>query len=330
MKLKIKWLVTFESVLILLLLALLLSYFFKYSQLKNIGENSGLLSPRVYAGLLEPKSFLIVNFSPLQEKIQSHIGSKNVSVYLRNLRNGASMGINEKMGYFPASLIKIPLAILVMEKVENGELGMDAVLPVTASDKSNTSGVLYKTDKKELPVHTLIEKLLKDSDNTAYDVLFNQVKEKEMVLLFDYFDVNIPPIPSQTSPNANTILVSPKTMSNIFSSLFFSTLLNPMDSEYLLGLMTETAFDIKKIAGIPEGIIISQKYGVYYYDNRKYFHSCGILYIQKSRIFYCVMTKDMGEGEAVQTIAYVLNQTQHYVIEEKAELDAFKAKGIFD
>ena len=331
MQIKLKQIAVLEFIIIILLVLFLI-----YSQTKSAPVQDAnakeLLSPRVYAELLEPKSFLIVKFTPLQQRIQSYVekNNLNISVYIKNLRNGASMGINSDAGFIPASLTKVPLAILVMEKIENGDLTLGTKLPILYSDRASNSGSLYKTDRKEATVGLLLSELLKESDNTAFNVLSHQIESKNLDLLMDYFDIDVyNQNYNVKSSQKRGILVSPRKMGNIFSSLYFSTLLEPKDSEYLLNLMIDTLFDIEKATNLPKDIIVSQKYGSYYTNNTRLFHSCGILYIHQSRIFYCVMTKDINESEAARTTGFIVNETYHYVLEERAKLDVYKQEGTF-
>ena len=59
--------------------------------------------------------------------------------------------------------------------------------------------------------------------------------------------------------------------------------------------------------------MIAQKFGAEYVEDKKYFHSCGIMYINDSRVFYCVMTKDLNQSKAVVTAGYMINRIYYYV-----------------
>ena len=118
--------------------------------------------------------------------------------------------------------------------------------------------------------------------------------------------------------------INTKSIYNLFSSLYLSTLLEPKDSEYVLSLLTETSFDVRKIAGLPNDAVVAQKFGAEYIDNIKYFHSCGIIYLNRSRIFYCVMTQNMEQKDAVNTISYVIKTAYSYVIDIRNELDEYR------
>lgn len=325
MNIKLRWVAAAEAVIIMLLLAAVINYYISNAKIEK-SRNGGLLSQRIYSGLLEPKSFLIVSFAGLKENVQSYIikNKLNASVYVENFRNGAFMGINEKTGFFPASLIKLPVAILITKKIENGELSFDTMLEIKDSDRTSSFGELYKTEEKQLPVRVLLEKMLKESDNTAFRILLREVDVEDFQLVLDYYniDVNADFQDVETAKHPN--LVSPKTISTLFSSLYFSTVLEPDNSEYLLSLLSDSAFDVGKAANIPNDVTIAHKFGGTYYIGYKYFHDCGIIYIDESRIFYCIMTKDIDEDTASEAIGVIVNEIYKYVVESKARFKAYK------
>ena len=323
MIIKLKKVVIFEAIIILILIA---AFIISYSTNIKIEKQrtNGLLSPRIYTGLIEPKSFMITNFLPLKQDIQNYIKENNfnVSVYVENLRNGAFMGINEKTGFFPTSLNKLPVAILIMGKIENKELSFDTMLQITESDRKDTSGELYKTKEQKLPLRILMEKLLQESDNTALSVLLNTLNPDDLQLMLDYYGIDIN-LPSQKG-RVESLLITPKAISNLFTSLYFSTVLESQDSEYLLSLLTRTTVDIKNAANIPDEVTIAHKYGANYYANNQFFHDCGIMYIDETRILYCIMTKDIADEKAIETIGFILNKIYNYVIDTKSRLGEYK------
>ena len=316
-----------QFALIAALASMLLYLYISQKKTENNAPQS-LLSPKICSKIDEPKSFTIFDYSPLQEDISSYIGKKgiNASIYIKNLRNGATIGINAGEGYFPASLNKLPVAIMIMERIENGELSFETMINITDEDRRNTSGDLYKIKEKQLPLRLVLEKMLKDSDNTAFYALLNYIDTDNLKIIMDYFGADIYAnyhTKTLSLPN-NKKFLSPRLMSNIFSSLYFSTVLEPQDSQYILSLMTETAFDIKKEANLPDKVIVSQKFGQYYLDDNKYFHSCGIMYIDKSRIFYCIMTKDLPLDDAKHAVGFIVHDTYQYVVDTRTKLDKYK------
>ena len=222
MNIKLKSVIIFETAAIMILLAALIYSYSSNLKMEKQFSTNKLLSPNIYAGIIEPKSLLIVNFKPLKQKLQTYIKetNANVSVYVENLRNGAFMGIDEKAEFYPASLNKLPVAILIMKSIENGELTFYTKLQIKDSDRTNISGKLFKTKEKELPLRTLLEKMLTDSDNTAARVLFRNIDTEDFKLILDYYGIDLG---VKKEGNQVTVedLMSPKSISNLFSSLYF-------------------------------------------------------------------------------------------------------------
>lgn len=320
----LKKIVIIETTLILLLI-MLTFYLYQYPSEKKNDFNSGLLSPRVYAGLIEPKSYLILNYDPLRDYITKYIEKKgaNVSVYFVNMRNGASFSINEKMGFPPASLNKLPLAILTLKEVEDGTLSLSKQLPLDLENRNNASGSLYLTPSENLSLQTLLEHMLSESDNTAYLVL-NKYRDANdfNFLIWNYFGYFQDQYDDKGVPFRLDHYVTVHTLYNVFSSLYLSTVLTPQHSEYLLSLLSNTTFDIRTIAQLPDNVKIAHKFGIKD-DNGLYFHDCGIMYIKERRIFYCIMTQGLDVKEGVQTVTDIVRMIYFYTIDARNFLDQY-------
>jgi len=321
----LKRIIIIETILLILLTTLV--FYFAYSSIneKNTDYNAGLLSPRVYAGLIEPKSYLILNYDPLRNYIHNYITEKkyNISVYVVNMRDGASMSINQNKGYFPASLNKLPLAILTLKQVEDGRLSLTQQLPINSELRNNASGTLYKTDSDTLSVQTLIEHMFQESDNTAYLVL-NKYRDADdfNILLWNYFGYFQDEYDKNGQPLRHDHYVTVKTLYNVFSSLYLSTVLTPQHSEYLLSLLTNTTFNIRQIAQLPEDVKIAHKYGIND-KNELNFHDCGIIYIEERRVFYCIMTQGLNAQEGIQTVSDIIRMVYFYTIDARQFLDEY-------
>ncbi len=324
MHLKWKHIAFIQSIVLILLLVFFFYPFHKERPITSVNPK-GLLSPRVYAGLIESKSYLIVNYNPLREELKEYINNiseKNatVAVYVENIRDGASMSINGQEGFSPASLSKVPMAILIAKKVEDNELNWSTPLTIENADRTDSWGDLYQTPERQLPLKVVFEKMLKDSDNTAFNVL-NHYKDHDdyLNLLWDYYGYY-----QVNSSDSKTHQVTPKSMYNLFSSLYLSTILQQKDSEYILKLLSNTSFDIHKIANISTDITIAQKFGEKYDDGEQYFHSCGIIYVDDMRVFYCIMTHHLEKDKGQKVIGEILHNIYDYTIISRKNLDFLK------
>lgn len=323
---KLKLAVITETLVIIILVGIIATNYYN-KQDKNHCENyinsDGtvcLLSPRVYTGMITPESYLLFNFEPLKKDVQSYINKKNqnISVYVLNIRDGASFGIDEDEQYEPVSLIKLPVAMIILKKVEEGKLSLDTILEIKDSDRDKTSGRLYSQPITSLPVLDLLHYMLSESDNTAYWVLKRQVTDEDLARLTKYLDY----YKDVHLNNSRVYDLTPKNTGNLFMSLYLSTFLNSENSEMILLFLTKTTFDIHKHAKLPDNVVVSQKYGYYDLNNKQLLHSCGIMYIQDSRIFYCIMTKNLDWDQASESIGEVVNKIYNFVIESKKLKDS--------
>lgn len=328
----IKAFAIFEALVIIVLVAALIWITQKQTIEINTDANK-FLSSRIYSGVLEPQSYLIMNYAPLENELRTYIDTNNLSmsVYVENLRDGAEMGIHEGHSYPPASMSKLPLAILIMKKVERGELSLDTEISIEDDDRNESSGELYFSPTKQLSVRELLEAMLIKSDNTAFNVLLKNADTKDFETLIDkYYGYFHPPDKNDTD---DPYYVTPLAFYNVFSSLYLSTVLEPQDSEYILQLLSNSTFDIREMAQLPQNVTIAHKYGIRYRGDEKYFHDCGIIYVNNYetslRIFYCIMTEGMDEDTAIEINARIINKIYYYSTETREELDQYK-KGFLE
>lgn len=321
-----KWIITIETIALIVLLLMFFHAPKTPGSPVHEVNRTGLLSPRVYERILEPQSYLIINYAPLRKDLLSYIGGQNgtISVYLVNLRDGASMSIDSQREFFPASMNKVPIAVIMMKKVENGELTLNTMIPIHDSDRVDHSSSLFQSPQKEFPLHVLIEKMLQESDNIAFKALLHYIQEEDYVLLGNYlgfFSDDGGKLPTDSS------LITARSVYNVFSSLYLSTVLEPQDSEYILGLLTTTVFDLGKIAQLPNDFRLAQKFATGGQGNITVFHSCGIMYHQEMKIFFCIMTEGFAEKDAVTHVATITNRIYQYSVETRKELDKLKEAG---
>jgi len=276
-----------------------------------------LLSPMVYTGMLPPESHLIFSFKPLQEDVKNYLKGRgaDASVYVLNMKDGASFGINSTKPYKALSLNKLPVAIIILKKVEQGELRLDTVLTIEPQDRDNKSGTLYANPADGLSVRELLRYMLSESDNTALNVLTRQESIEDLHKISVYLNYYTDDVPFLEPPFNDSFEITPKSTANVFLSLYTSSILNPEDSEMIISDLENNSFDVKKYAGLPDNVIVSHKYGSYFNDKESLFHDCGIMYIRESRIFYCIMTKGLDQDRAVDIVGTTVNKIYNFVSE---------------
>src|SRR5688572_3843682 len=106
----------------------------------------------------------------LQKQVEELIKGYNgdIGVYIKNLDNGKTVAINADTVFPTASMVKIPILIGVMDKINRGELEYHQ--PLTYKDSLLYAGVdilgSFKNDEK-INMSKVMMLMLTTSDNTA-------------------------------------------------------------------------------------------------------------------------------------------------------------------
>jgi beta-lactamase class A len=253
-----------------------------------------------------PAEDYLINIQDLR-KYLADIGNMypdNVSIYYETINSGANISINKDVRLFPASLSKLVQAILITYKVEKGDMSWNQQVPVSVEDLSSGSGQLYKNGPKSYSVETLVEELLKNSDNTAQNVFKKYLSIDDYIKFQDKTGL-------QDLYNSKGY-ISAKEYTRILRLLYTSNFLTPENSQKILNYMSESSFKDFLSQGIPNGIKFAHKYGENKEEN--IFADSGIVYIPGRPYMITVIIK--GKDSTDETRAWVVDLMRN--ISEKA------------
>lgn len=240
----------------------------------------------------------------LDEEIEKYEASENVGLFVQDSRTGAWLGINERTNFIPASLLKIPIMMAILKKVEMEEIKLNDPIELKSEDLDPNSGTLYqKSAGFKISVWNLLEEMILASDNTAKNALKRQLSETELNTVFAHVGIPNPYL----EPNGQR--VTPRGYSRLFKSLYLSTFLSNKLSEKALEITTDTKMENLISARIPYQVQVAHKYG----ERPDGISDCGIIYHPKSTCFLCVMTKDMEIPKAKELIANLSKITYDFV-----------------
>lgn len=105
------------------------------------------------------------------------------SFLVRDLRTGEQIGIDEERELPAASLVKVPIALAVLERIHGGRLDASApieVAPATIATKDGPPGLSRFRHPARIALDDLLYLSVALSDNTAADVLLQQVSPAEV------------------------------------------------------------------------------------------------------------------------------------------------------
>ena len=252
---------------------------------------------------------LIINFQPLRDELnQKYEADSNISIYFEYLPTGASISINKDAEFYPASLLKVPVAMAVAKKIERGEWKWTNELVLMSTDKDDKFGTLYKEPTNSThTIEDLARRSLSDSDNTAHFMLVRNLDIEEMKDAYDHMGLK-GFLETEGS-------LSAKKYSVMLRTLYASSYLSAEHSQKLLAYLAQSPFNDYIQSGMPQGVAFTHKIGVD--ADKKVYLDSGVVYTQSRPYILTVMTKNKDEQKAKEIMKDISEKAYNYVKEYK-------------
>jgi len=113
----------------------------------------------------------------LKEKANQPIGW--VAISYIDLTTGKAIDINGDTPFVAASCIKVPLGMLVSDRIKEGKLSWEQKLAFRADEWEDGTGVLNPQVNDEFTIEELMKLMITESDNIAKNMLFNAIAESQ-------------------------------------------------------------------------------------------------------------------------------------------------------
>lgn len=301
-----------QGVFVVILLASLSlnGYYYFFSTYSGFGQSAhnSLLNPA--RGIIDKKD-LIINVQPLRDRLNEIGNDPNISIYFEYMNTGANIAVNKDTDFFPASLLKLPVAISAVKKIESGQWKWSNELVLMDTDKDEAFGDLYKQPVGSLfTIEELIKKSLVESDNTAHFILLRNLDPKEyeetqrQLGLDDFI--------------SKDGKISAKKYAVILRQLYNAAYLSPDNSERLIEFMTESPFNEFLAAGLgKDKVRFSHKIGIGSKDN--VYLDAGIVYLPNRPYILIFMMNSPDVEKAKMTAQKVSREAYEYVKNYKVE-----------
>ncbi len=293
------FLVLFGMVCVVLVFTYIV-YIPRLKQQDVVSQNS-FLNPSL--SVLSKKN-LIVDFQGLRELLTSKYEVRDdymVSIYFEYFPTGANISINKDEKVWPASLIKIPVAMAMMKKIQDKKWKLDNELVILDDDKDSEYGELYKTPSgTTLTIKRFLEESLINSDNTAHFVLLRNLDGAELEEVYVHLGMDdvidaLKKAPSKKEEVDNRITA--KRYSIFFRSLYSATYLDQEYSNLFLEILSKAPKDLSG-AGLPDGIPFVHKTGVRVDEAVR--ADSGIVYVPGRPYLLTIMIQKKGKGDLDQ------------------------------
>ena len=256
---------------------------------------------------------LLVRFQPLREKLIAEYTNNpdfTIGLYFEYLPTGSNISVNNDVAMWPASLIKIPVAMAAMKKVENGVWQLNNELVILDEDKDSSFGQLYKQPTgTTLSIESLLRASLVDSDNTAHFVLLRNIDAPELEDVFFHLGLDDFLASFKNSPKAQTEdnRMTAKTYSVFFRSLYNATFLSAENSEQFLDFLTDGRHEYARL-GLPDDIVFAHKTGIR--ADAGVWADSGIVYAKRRPYLLTIMLEKRDPKSAInETDAAALFKT---------------------
>lgn len=234
----------------------------------------------------------------LQKEIEQTIKGFNgtIGIYIKNLKNNKTVFVNADTIFPTASIVKVPILIGIMDKINKGELKYHQELRYRDSllyEGVDILGSFKDTEKIELSKVMML--MLTMSDNTASLWLqslagtgtrINQILDS---LGFQFTRVN-----SRTpGREANRTPYgwgqsTPREMATIFEKIYKGEIISKAASDKMLRLLNRNYFDIAAVSQIPPYATVFTKYGAVNETRNEVLLVKGT----KANYVFCIMTKN--------------------------------------
>ncbi len=229
------------------------------------------------------------------------------AVFFRDLRSGPTFGIDERTSFAPASLLKLPVALVFMNAADAEPEVLNAELSYTGDTLVSDQGVKPTESAqpgRAYPIRELLRLMLTHSDNASYQALeafLGEQPQREALRLDAFRELGF--IDPDTREERT---LSVRAYAAIFTLLHNASYLTAESSNLILSWLAESPFTDALVTGVPADVPVAHKFGERLHDDgTKELHDCGIIYFPDNPYVLCVMTNGTDWAEQRKLIAEI-------------------------
>ena len=234
---------------------------------------------------------LIVNIQPLREYLKA-IPEQNkdwaeISIYFESLNTGASVTVNPDLKIWPASLSKLPIAMVAMKKVQNKEWSLDTKFKLENRDLGHDSFITEVG--KEYTLEELLKAMLSQSDNASWKLLSRELTKDEILEIGEAVGLD--------EAFVSNAKVSAKDYTRLLRALHLAVFLNEDYSQELLSLLVGSEFKDFIKSGLNSDIKFAHKWGIN--EKLNVYADSGIVYIPNRPYIISVMVQSKYDQDQI-------------------------------
>lgn len=207
----------------------------------------------------------------LQAKLQEAIKGFNgdIGIYIKNLRTGKTVSINADTVFPTASIVKVPILLGIMDKLQKGELKYEQEMVYKDSLLYEGEDILGSfKDNEKIALKKVVMLMMTTSDNTASLWLQSLAgKGTRINEILDSLGMKSTRVNSRTPGRENNRTqygwgqTTPFEMAKLFEMIYNYQVISPVISEKMMRIMGRNFWDAEALSQIPQTIEVFCKNG---------------------------------------------------------------------
>lgn len=212
-------------------------------------------------------------------------------IYFQDLESKDHFEINGKDVFPAASLIKLPVMITLFREADAGRIDLETIYKLKAADKRDGAGSLvYKPVGFEITYRKMAELMGKQSDNTAFYVLANNILGPEKIQA----TIDALGMRNTSFTNQET---TPEDIGLLFRKLYGERIVAEKSQEEIYSNLSDTIWEDRIPASIPKEIKVVHKIGTLI----GVISDAGIVFAKKPFVLV-IMNEEVNEIEAKKAL----------------------------
>jgi len=207
----------------------------------------------------------------LETKLKEAVSGYNgdIGVYIKNLRTGKTVAINADTIFPTASIVKVPILLGIMDKIQKGELKYDEEIIYKDSLLYEGEDILgsFKSNEK-IALKKVMMLMLTTSDNTASLWLQSLAGSGTRINeILDSMGLKSTKVNSRTPGRENKRTqygwgqTTPAEMAKLFEMIYQNQVISPSASEKMQRVLGRNFWDAEALSQIPPYIEVYSKNG---------------------------------------------------------------------
>ena len=262
-------------------------------------------------------------YDPMKMQVSDYIADQNknglisATVYYRDIKEQGGFVLNPTVLYTPASLYKVPVMMVYYKIAERDSSILEDRITYGGEEDHNSveeiKSAIQLVPGRTYTVEQLIEHMIRYSDNNALHLLTDHLKDTnnlaEYATVFNDLGINLATLSEYTDN------VTAQQYSIFIRALYNATYLSREHSEQAMKLLSETDFSEGIESGVPNDILVAQKFGeVRMTDSLgtllgKQLNNCGVVYYPEHPYMLCIMTKKTGDDvKSIENIVSTISR----------------------